>query len=459
MDEFETLSLRGKLTIYVKDRSGRLIDTFEGKNVVMSRAKFILSRLLGGNEKAFTSLSATSEWPNMGPNYPESLQYPFSNNRETSPNTVIEHAAFGGVLTDQDQYLSLNLTGKQNNITGPYPADSAAFHRDVYSGGALGVGNGFSAPPSNPPMLYNLNVTGMCFGNGGHLMHSNYSPSSPATLKTYLNGYFPSYNSGHVSNPDPYTDLNSICASSYDANDVFGKPAQPPSGYTSTTDPNYPGTIYEPVENGIVPPSAAALGDNWVGQEDYNSTLYSETMRIPLDPIDGLSYPDYKSVQFKVTVPADTELNQTRDFGFARRARNYITEAGLVCGENVLVQSPDPRVNNTGTAFATVGATPDTTPSGLSNVNGAQLSYPDTGTTITSGWWNGDFYGLPKDYFTRVRDIDDVNDYLENPITNPTEYSRLLDGNNTWNLFSRRVFGLLTKSASFEFVFVWVLSF
>jgi len=486
MEDKLGLQITGQLTVIVKDKHGRVLYTIDGPNAVMTRAKFILSRLLGGNAKQFPSGTFSTppkDWPNVGDNYPESLIYPVSNNQgvvepSSSSFSIEEGFAFGGVTNDVDLMLGVsgggNLVGKQN-------IDYATEGGCAYHRGQDGIGGGFDGSgatdwTADGDVLYDLNITGMAFGNGGHLMFANggtqgggsppvsaqYPSSTPTRDGETDEGYF----------PRDTTDNSKIVCENNDTFDVYGKPAQP--GPTSenitignvgynlvyTDDPNIPGTVYEQVENGIVPPSAAATGDNWVGVQDPNTTLYSETVRYPLDPVDGISYPDYKSVKFKCTVPADSEANQQREFGYSRRPRNIITEAGLITGENILVQSPDPRCKADGAAWADSTSVPDTTAIGLSNINGGQLGYILNPGTVSGGWWSGANYNsLPKDYFTRVRDINQINQYMFNPVSNPTEYSRLYEGNNTWNLFARRVFGALTKTPEFEFIFVWTITF
>jgi hypothetical protein len=132
-------------------------------------------------------------------------------------------------------------------------------------------------------------------------------------------------------------------------------------------------------------------------------------------------------------------LNQVRNYGFARRPRNWITEAGLITGENLLVQSPEPRT-----------ATIDPTTAGESNYFGATLV--ENGVPDAHGFW-ANCIALPKDYFTQFRDPATGEYFVDS-------YGQLnAEHNHVWSLFARKVFGVITKSNDLSYSFLWTVHF
>jgi len=447
-----TFKIRGECFVRITDRrTGKVIDEIDlGPNVVTNRARFVLSRLVASNLKRWNAgFVFATDWTTyvdrgyIGDVDPGAQSYPFADSGGGAPiggisQELKSNAIFGGVQTPVDRRWpgapgsgpvwagggpTEDLTGFQNNGASLTPC---AYHH----------GNA----ETNPSLLYAIGVTGMAFGNCGHLMN-------PATLTSAGN------------------DSNQFCLEDYNPvtdDDVPSKPAQPydatdpgyswPGGGTKEPYPNLhqpDSFLYEPVLNGVVPwgyAGVAGITDNLDGlpgvQALYegNTTLYSETARYPLDLADGITLEQGDQVLFKTTVPADSELNQERNYGYGRRPRNWITEMGLLTGENLTVQSPDPR---------TTGVI-DPSVNGLSNVYGAELVEP--GYTISGSWYSA-LKALPKDYFTRLRDPNQ-NLWFLNAV------GQLDDGvatamNNTWNLVARKVFGVQTKQYEIAMSYLW----
>lgn len=400
-----------------------------GKNVIETRMGLVMSRLAASLYKQFVAgFSPNPLWAGYtGLNYtgvvsPGSVSYPFnSTDIGGTYASILEKAfVFGGVPTNID-----TLTGKTSaNQNGTYANFLDNTKYPFYTDAGA---------------VYSLGISGMAFGNGGHAI--NFSTITADTNDS----------SGFVIDPTSITIED------------YSKPAQPYSGgnfgYTwpgGGVLANYPNLhqpdsfVYEAVMNGVVPYGYAGL--NNITDNTYsfgttqcvyegNTTLYSETMRLPLDK-DGLFFRDGYSCSFKVTVPADNELNQTRAFSYLRRARNVITEAGLITGENILVQSPDYR---TPTAL-------DVTAGGISNKYGAMLVSTYTGVDA-SNVYNAYYESLPKDYFTRLR----------NPRVLPSwfmdsDFLNIDSQNNTWNLVARKIFGAITKTNDVSLVFIWTIT-
>jgi hypothetical protein len=427
--------VRGEFSLQYIDENGKVIDEkLIGKNVITTRARFVMSRLIASNMKRWLAGTFVphADWTTYyGDGYigdtvplgvvPGSYAYPFA---DTDAGAGIggifqrlkSNSIFGGVQTEWDN----RWNGATQDIT---QNTNQAFHH----------GNLIN----NSDLLYALGITGFCFGNGGHLLN-------PTSLVS----------SG--------VDTNQFCLADYNSvvdYDVPTKPAQP-WNLVTPTDPgyswpgggvkaNYPNLhqpdtfVYESVMNGVVPwgyAGVAGVADNLEGLPgtravyEGNTTLYSETARYPLDIADGIQLASGNEVVFKCTVPADSELNQERNYGYGRRPRNWITEMGLITGENLTVQSPDPR---------TVGAI-DPTTNGISNVYGAQLVEPGW---IPGGTWYGAVAALPKDYFTRLRDPDTGTWFLD------ANGQLVTTQNNTWNLVNRKVFGVETKTYKIAMAF------
>ena len=421
--------LRGHLTVEARDTEGNLLWTQDlGKNTIMPRARLVGSRLFAQFMKSWATASFHADWTAYaGQDYiggvdVGSYNYPFAEQLPALPaNNIARLDVFGGVPTNTD-----SLTGNVVNFQNV----QRAFHH----GSSI-------APGIDPNLLYSLGITGMSFGNMGHLVN-------PATLTVHgsdtsefvLRGY------------DPFVDqdLATLPAEPWDNGGNHGYSW--PGGGTKARYPNLhqPNAfLYEPVINGIVPWGYAGLAtiqDNQYANfavapahpatYEGNTTLYSETGRFPLDKGDGISFPDGNTVRFKCTIPADCELNQERNFGYGQRPRNWITEAGLISGENLIVQSPDAK---------TFGPM-DPTTTGTSNIFGANLM--QNGVVGVAP-----FVSLPKDYFTRLRDPQAAVWFLD-PATGQLASS----DNNVWNLVARKIFGIVTKTNSVSFSFLWSVS-
>jgi len=440
------IQLKGEVTVQAHDRSGRLVwEKDLGKNVICTRARMVLSRLIGQNLKQFFANAVGTYHPDwatyFGKDYydgsadPGSFAYPFApGDTGTYPNSLTAGSVFGGVPTD-----------KVYDWTNPAsPPTVASQNGAVPNGHAYHHGSG--ATDTN--LLYALGITGMAFGNGGHLLCSDAGTDptvapNPVDTKGYIMAEYVS------AGPGASLDVPDLPAEPYDL--VAGQHGYSwPGGGVKATYPNLhqPSTFsYESTINGVVPwgyAGLAGIDDNMNATPggvrcafEGNSTLFSETMRLPLDK-DGIEYLG-TSIRFKVTIPSDSELNQLRNFGYARRPRNWITEAGLITGENLLVQSPEPRT-----------ATISPIPLGTSNYFGAALV--ESGTPNGTGFWTT-CVALPKDYYTRFR----------NPLTGEyfvDSYGQLdANHNNVFNLITRKVFGIVTKSQDLSYSFLWVVSF
>lgn len=439
-DPSGVLRLRGEVTLQARDRSGKLVwERDLGDNVICTRARMVLSRLIAQNLKRFFSNAPGTYHPDwatyFGKDYydgaadPGSFAYPFApGDTGTYPNSLDAMSVFGGVPTNQVyDWTNPGVPPTVTNQNGAVPNGHAYHH-----------GSG----ATDASLLYALGITGMAFGNGGHLMCDSDATDptvapNPVDTKSYILS-------------------NYVAGASLDVPDLPAEPWNPPThGYTwpggglTVTYPNLhqPNTFsYQPVFNGVVPwgyAGLAGVNDNQNSGPsgircvyEGNTTLFSETIRLPLDK-DGIEYTG-TAVRFKVTIPADSELNQLRNFGYGRRPRNWITEAGLITGENLLVQSPEPRT-----------AAIDPTPAGVSNYFGATL--------VENGVAGGGFWtscaALPKDYFTRFRNPQTGEYFVDS-------YGQLdANHNNCWNLVARKVFGLITKSPDLSYAFLWTCHF
>lgn len=444
----EMLQLRGEVSLQVHDKNGRLVQEVDlGKNVICTRARMVLSRMMAQNLKQFSTSAVGSFHPDWatffgkdflinGATDPGSFAYPFApGDVATFPNVLQAMAVFGGVPTNGVE-----------DWTNPSPVPTIAGQNQTPGGSAFHHGG----TPTDTSLLYALGITGMTFGNGGHLFNDDEvaDPTvgpNPADTKGYIMNNYNSAISTDVSHlpAEPFDPLGAAHGYAW------------PGGGNKATYPNLhqPNTFsYEPVFNGVVPWGYAGLAgitDNEVSGPgntrcvyEGNSTLFSETMRLPLDK-DGIEYIG-TAVRFKVTVPADSELNQIRNFGYARRPRNWMTEAGLITGENILIQSPDP-----------ITTTTDPTPTGVSNLRGAQLV--EDGFVLGGAGLNAGFYSscraLPKDYFSRFRNPETGEYFVDS-------YGQInSDHNNVWNITARKVFGLITKSPDLSYSFLWTVHF
>ena len=433
--------MTGEVAVKVIGANGKIEEEISfGKNVIMPRARFVMSRLLAQNLKRWGSLfTPHADWATyvgdgyIGDGDPGSFSYPFANNSSMTgimdgpPVHDLESTGvFGGVQTTTDTRWDASTT----TVTGQNTL--SAFHHGT--------------DPVEASLLYALGISGFSFGNGGHLM--KFSGTFAVAANTFDANDFSlsEYNSGVDA------DVNSLPAEPFSSTADHGYSW--PGGTLKARYPNLhqpDAFLYEEVTNGIVPygySGLATIEDNkesvpgtqcvWEG----NTTLYSETARYPLDKADGIQFVNGNQVKFKCTILADSELNQERNYGYARRPRNWITEMGLITGENLLVQSPDP--HTTGTI--------DVRESGVSNVLGAQL-VEDTFTVDGAGTWYTVVSTLPKDYFTRLRDPDNNTWFLDSDGQLDTAH------NNTWNMVARKVFGVVTKQYQRAYEFSWTITF
>jgi len=429
--------LRGNLVVEARDRAGNLLWTRDlGPNAIMPRSRLVGSRLFAQFMKSWAAAAFHADWTTYaGQDYlggvdVGSYNYPFSEQITGLPaNNLVRLDAFGGVPTHVD-----TITGEDVSFGGLNQNIDHAFHH----GSAV-------APGIDAALLYSLGITGMCFGNMGHLVN-------PTTLNIHPNDVYSITLDDYVFGVDD--DIATLPAEPWDPLALGTHGYTWPGGgvlarYPNLHQPN--AFLYEPVINGIVPWGYAGLAtvqDNQFAVPaaipalpaayEGNTTLYSETARFPLDKGDGITFPDGNCVRFKCTIPADCELNQERLFGYGRRPRFWITEAGLISGENLIVQSPDQR---------TFGPMEPMT-TGVSNIYGGFLcsnSHPESGVAFKS---------LPKDYFTRLRDPATATWFLD-----PVGGQIIATENNTWNMVARKVFGVVTKTQAVAYSFLWTLSF
>lgn len=269
-----------------------------------------------------------------------------------------------------------------------------------------------------------LRVTGMAFGNGGHLMYDLLSPTSTVIPKA----------AGPVVDDVSTTEDPTRIGLPYAG-------AGPTFGYASQTDRVIPGTTYQKVENGNIPwDGTSNISDNAIGVLEPNTTLYSETFRVPLDSSDGVSYPTNTEVQFKATLPA-AYLNYSGKWGFSAQPANLISELALISGETPSL---------TGQIYSSDGLQPNSS-------GGYDFIGP-----VTSNWGPG---GASNYWFSK-----DGNADVGGPATGigfkKTRPSTVTNGvdtfsanYNTWNMVARKVVPAIAKSASFSLVFVWTIGF
>ncbi len=435
------MDMSGEVSVRVLGPNGKVLeDTNFGRNVIVPRARFVLSRLLAQNLKRWAATTVPHpDWTSyvgdgyIGDGDPGSFSYPFANNSDMTnimvgpPIHNLESLdVFGGVQTTTDNRWS--------GVVGPNANQnvSCAYHH--------------GADAIETDLLYALGITGFAFGNGGHLMR--FSGANCVTANIFdTNGFsLTDYNSATD------LDVESLPAEPYDGAGDHGYSW--PGGTLKARYPNLhqpDAFVYEEVTNGVVPYGYSGRSDIEDNMNSVpgtrcvyegNTTLYSETARYPLDKADGIQFVNGNQIKFKCTIPADSELNQERNYGYARRPRNWITEMGLISGENLLVQSPDPR---------TAGAI-DVTAAGTSNVNGAQL-VESVFVVDGAGTWYTAVNTLPKDYYTRLRDPIGGTWFLD------ANGQLSTDHNNTWNMFARKVFSVLTKQYQVAYEFTWTITF
>ena len=263
-----------------------------------------------------------------------------------------------------------------------------------------------------------LRVTGMAFGNGGHLIYDSVSSVTDVLPKTGMQ-----LNAGSIASNPAKPAMPKIGVSSW--------------GYASQVDRDIPGVTYQKVENGNIPwDGTANIDDNDVGVLQPNTTLYSETFRIPLDDaisvsLDGYAAPSQNEVQFKATIP-QSRLNYTGSWGFSTQQANYVSEAGLIVGYR-----PDlSAINaNTGQIYSSDGGEP----SGANDEAANWDSKDGSGTYVSANATGLDKYrSLPP---TIVNGVD----------------TWATTADNRWNTIARKNFPAIPKSSAFGILFIWTI--
>lgn len=285
--------------------------------------------------------------------------------------------------------------------------------------------------PANP-----LRVTGIALGNGGHLIYNN---------ATSVTDVLPKITSTIVVDPN---------LTAYDST----KPAMPlitasPQtwGYDGIQDNPIPGSTYEKVENGNIPYDGSTIQDNAIGVDEPNTTLYSETFRIPLDVDitagqDGYYFPTHTEVTFKATLP-QAYLNNTILWGFASQPANLISEAGLVCG-----YSPTLATLNSGQIYSLDGQEP---------WGGVGAGGYDFGAGETN--WGPGGAAVPWEAKDQTIATSTNPNGLDKNQSKPPTVVNGVDtfgtNDNTWNIIARKTFPAIPKSSNFSLVFVWSIGF
>ena len=276
-----------------------------------------------------------------------------------------------------------------------------------------------------------LRVTGIALGNGGHLIYNTAAGGGGEVID------------GTDLLLKDAADTNGLILDGDNIASDPGKVAMPKIssgiwGYAAQPDRGIPGTTYEKVENGNVPwDGTLNINDNAPGLTQPNTTLYSETFRIPLDDgaasADGYSFPTATEVQFKATLPASF-LNYEQSWGFAAQPANWISEAGLIVGYR-----PD---------FATL-------PSG--QVYSEDGDEPGIGNGFTFGGEPQSNFGTSGGTFaSKEAGLTGNNDTSPQVVVNGLD---TFPANNTWNMLARKPFRVITKSEEFSLVFVWTIGF
>lgn len=279
---------------------------------------------------------------------------------------------------------------------------------------------------SNP-----LRVTGMAFGNGGHLLKgvagvTNTLPKvvGPVVDHTTLSGVDTSR-----------IGLPFIGAGTY--------------GYASQVDRVIPGTTYQKVENGNIPwDGTANISDNDVGVLEANTTLYSETFRVPLDSSDGVSYPTNTEVQFKATLPAAL-LNYANRWGFSAQPANLVSELGLISGYSPTAANI---TGNVGQIYSHDGGQP-ATGTGFTFAGGDPQS--NWGSTTAPYYWDSKD-GSGATVFGGIS-TSSLNVNKTRPSTVANGVDTFAANYNTWNMVARKVIPAIPKTSSFSLVFVWTI--
>lgn len=266
-----------------------------------------------------------------------------------------------------------------------------------------------------------MRVTGMAFGNGGHLIH-NVDKTTVSLGK----------DTNNVTVPNLVVNNAATTANT-------AKPAMPfisgsDWGYDATADRTIPGTTYEPVENGNIPwDGTANIYDNNLGVTQPNTTLYSETFRIPMDAADGYSFPTSTEVQYKATL-GQTFLNYSSRWGFSSQPANIVSEAGLIVGYR-----PDTANLLTGQVYSNNGSEPG---AGTGFDFGSGQTNFGSAATAALGSKESGLFG--------------ANDTVPIPVVNGVDVASVV---NTWNLISRKTFPGIPKSSAFALLFVYTVGF
>lgn len=280
-----------------------------------------------------------------------------------------------------------------------------------------------------------MRVTGMAFGNGGHLLYdtttnaTNVLPKSVGLVVDHA---------GNVSSNIVLSAMPYIGGGSW--------------GYAAQPNRAIPGTTYEKVENGNIPwDGTINITDNALGVSEANTTLYSETFRVPLDDtaasVDGYSFPTNTEVQFKATLP-QIYLNYTGRWGFSSQSANLVSEAGLIVGYR-----PDVAALNTGQVYSHDGAQP-----GSGSGYNFGIGQTNWGSTTAPYYWNSKD-GSIATAFTGTSTTS-LNAYKSLPSTVSAGVDTWGAGtDNRWNIIARKNFPAITKGATFALVFVWTIGF
>lgn len=272
-----------------------------------------------------------------------------------------------------------------------------------------------------------LRVSGIALGNGGHLLYKDDGTGDTTNLNK-ASGLIVNAGAGagFVAANNSLPALPNIGASDW--------------GYASQPNRTVPGTSYEEVENGNIPwDGTPNITDNNLGVQEAGTTLYSETLRVPLDDVyvsnDGYSFPTKTEVTFKATLDQSL-LNYTSAWGFSQQPANWISEAGLIVGYR-----PTEANLLTGQVYSDDGSEP-----------GAGTAY---NTTNFVNWTTKDGAGEATTPATNLSGLD-VNKTQPSTVTAGVDtWSEA----NTWNLMSRKTFAAVPKSSEFSLVFAWTIGF
>jgi hypothetical protein len=261
-----------------------------------------------------------------------------------------------------------------------------------------------------------LAVTGMAFGNGGHLIYN------ASTSDTGQTGNLPkAAGTGLLLNTGSIAANTSLPAMPYISGTDWG--------YDGVPNQQESGASYERVENGNIPwDGTVNIRDNNIGVTQPHTTLYSETYRLPLDSGDGIQFISETEVQFKVTLP-QAYLNDTSTWGFAQQQANWVSEAGLIAGDIPGGAGSSPATQ----LYSTNGEEP-ASGNFADGLVAKDTTVGATGNTPATTWGS-----LPPDSF--------IPDAWDGSNT------------NTWNMVARKTFPVVVKSSAFSLVFVWTVGF